>query len=90
LNRLNKPFRGSDSGSNPDSGAPFLYSFEQRSFSAQGKKCKLEWFEIHITDSGWDIFDDRGKGHRSDLVITLGLAVWATDYDGYSSGPMFW
>jgi integrase len=40
--RLKKPCRGSDSGSNPDSGAPFLLSFDQRSFSAQGKECKLE------------------------------------------------
>jgi integrase len=37
-----EPCRGSDSGSNPDSGAPFLLSFDQRGFSAEGKKCKLE------------------------------------------------
>jgi integrase len=37
-----EPCRGSDSGSNPDSGAPFLLPFDQRSFSAQGKECKLE------------------------------------------------
>ncbi len=37
-----EPCRGSDSGSNPDSGAPFLLSFEQRGLSAQAKECKLE------------------------------------------------
>src|ERR1019366_6674138 len=37
-----EPCRGSDSGSNPDSGAPSLLSFEQRGFSAQAKECKLE------------------------------------------------
>ena len=37
-----EPCRGSDSGSNPDSGASFLPSFDQRSFSEVGKKCKLE------------------------------------------------
>jgi phage FluMu gp28-like protein len=51
---------------------------------------ELAEFEIHITDSGRDIFDDRGKGHHSDLVIALALAVWAADYDGYSGGPMVW
>jgi hypothetical protein len=34
-----KPCRGSDSGSNPDSGASFLLPFDQRSYLAQGKKC---------------------------------------------------
>jgi len=42
LKSLKKPCRGSDSGSNPDSGAPFLLSFDQRGFSDAGKKCKLE------------------------------------------------
>ena len=51
---------------------------------------ELAEFEIHITDSGRDIFDDRGKGHHSDLVIALALAVWAADYDGYTGGPMIW
>jgi hypothetical protein len=51
---------------------------------------ELAEFEIHITDSGRDNYDDRGKGHHSDLVIALALAVWATDYDGYSGGPMIW
>ena len=37
-----EPCRGSDSGSNPDSGASFLLSFDERSASAEGKKCKLE------------------------------------------------
>ena len=37
-----EPCRGSDSGSNPDSGASFLVSFDERSASAEGKKCKLE------------------------------------------------
>ncbi len=37
-----EPCRGSDSGSNPDSGAHFLRLFDERSFSALGKKCKLE------------------------------------------------
>ena len=37
-----EPCRGSDSGSNPDSGASFLPRFEERSFSDAGKKCKLE------------------------------------------------
>ena len=37
-----EPCRGSDSGSNPDSGALFLASFEQNSYSVEGKKCKLE------------------------------------------------
>jgi len=39
---VEEPGRGSDSGSNPDSGVPFLVSFDQRSLSAEGKKCKLE------------------------------------------------
>lgn len=51
---------------------------------------ELAEFEIHISDSGRDTFDDRGKGHHSDLVIALALAVWAADYDGYSGGPMVW
>lgn len=38
---------------------------------------KLAEFEIHITDSGRDIFYDRDNGHHSDLVIALALAVWA-------------
>jgi integrase len=37
-----EPCRGSDSGSNPDSGASFLFSFDERSSSAEEKKCKLE------------------------------------------------
>jgi hypothetical protein len=37
-----EPCRGSDSGSNPDSGAPFLLFFKQQSFAPQGKECKLE------------------------------------------------
>jgi hypothetical protein len=51
---------------------------------------ELAEFEIHITESGRDTFDDRGKGHHSDLVIALALAVWATDFDGYTGGPMIW
>ena len=51
---------------------------------------ELAEFEIHISDSGRDTFDDRGNGHHSDLVIALALAVWAADYDGYSGGPMVW
>jgi uncharacterized RDD family membrane protein YckC len=31
----------------------------------------LAEFEIHITESDRDTFDDRGKGHHSDLVIEL-------------------
>ena len=37
-----EPCRGSDSGSNPDSGAPFLPAIDERSPSEAGKKCKLE------------------------------------------------
>jgi hypothetical protein len=37
-----EPCRGSDSGSNPDSGASFLRLFNQPRLSTQGKKCKLE------------------------------------------------
>ncbi len=37
-----EPCRGSDSGSNPDSGAPFLRLFDQWSSSSQAKECKLE------------------------------------------------
>jgi phage FluMu gp28-like protein len=51
---------------------------------------ELAEFEIHISDSGRDTFDDRGKGHHSDLVVALALAVWAADYDGYSGGPLVW
>lgn len=51
---------------------------------------ELAEFENHITDLGRDAFDDRGKGHHSDLVIALALAVWAADYDGYTGGPMIW
>ena len=51
---------------------------------------ELADFEIHIADSGRDVFDDRGKGHHSDLVIALALAIWTADYDGYTGGPMIW
>jgi len=51
---------------------------------------ELAEFQIHITDQGRDHFDDRGKGHHSDLVIALALAVWAADFDGYTGGPMIW
>jgi integrase len=37
-----EPCRGSDSGSNPDSGAPFLPLIDERSPSATRKECKLE------------------------------------------------
>ena len=51
---------------------------------------ELAKFGIYITESGRDTFDDWGKGHHSDLVIALALAVWAADYDVYSGGPMVW
>lgn len=53
-------------------------------------KNELAKFQIHITEAGRDVFDDRGKGHHSDLVIALALAVWAADYDGYTGGPLIW
>ena len=51
---------------------------------------ELAEFEIHITESGRDTFDDRGKGHHSDLVIALALVVWAADFNGYTGWPMIW
>ncbi len=51
---------------------------------------ELAEFQIHITEAGRDVFDDRGKGHHSDLVIALALAVWAADFDGYTGGPIMW
>jgi hypothetical protein len=51
---------------------------------------ELAEFQIHITEAGRDVFDDRGKGHHSDLVIALALAVWAADFDGYMGGPLIW
>lgn len=45
---------------------------------------------LHITDEGRDHYDDRGKGHHSDLVIALSLAVALADMDGDSSGPIMW
>jgi phage FluMu gp28-like protein len=51
---------------------------------------ELAEFEIHISESGRDTFDDRGNRHHSDLVIALALAVWAANYDGYSGGPLIW
>jgi phage FluMu gp28-like protein len=53
-------------------------------------KTELAEFQIHITEAGRDHFDDRGKGHHSDLVIALALAVWAADFDGYTGGPLIW
>lgn len=53
-------------------------------------KTELSEFQIHITESGRDLYDDRGKGHHSDLVVALALAVWAADYDGYTGAPMMW
>jgi hypothetical protein len=45
---------------------------------------------LHITDEGRDHYGDRGKGHHSDLVIALSLAVALADMDGDSSRPIMW
>jgi hypothetical protein len=50
---------------------------------------ELQEFEIHITESGRDHYEDRGKGHHSDLLIALALACWNADLN-YSDGPMVW
>ena len=60
-----EPCRGSDSGSNPDSGALFLLSFDQRSCSAQGKKCKLEC----------KLSSKHDHISKSDLALVFTLAV---------------
>ena len=64
-----EPCRGSDSGSNPDSGAPFLLSFKQQSFTAQGKKCKLEC-KLHPQS-------------RANGLLDLRLLFTREDLDGY-------
>jgi hypothetical protein len=66
-----EPCRGSDSGSNPDSGALFLLSFDQRSSSAQAKKCKLEC----------KLSSKHNHTSLSDLALTFTLE----DLQGYLS-----
>jgi integrase len=73
-----EPCRGSDSGSNPDSGASFLRLFDQRSYSAQGKKCKLEC-KLKLQANHTGIIDLALLFTRDDLSGYLTLrAAWLT------------
>jgi hypothetical protein len=64
-----KPCRGSDSGSNPDSGASFSSFFYQRDSTAQGKKCRLECkLEPQANQTG---------------IAVLALPFTRKDLDGY-------
>jgi hypothetical protein len=51
---------------------------------------ELTSIRLHVTDEGRDHYGDRGKGHHSDLVMALSLAVALADMDGDSSGPIMW
>ena len=78
-----EPCRGSDSGSNPDSGAPFLPVIDERGPSALGTKCKLECKLVHQPN----------RSGLSDLVLLFtheDLSGYLTLRAGLTSKAVTW